>query len=328
MQMFERDSRSARSARRYVQLARLAGLRFLRQPLAIQAIAVIGVVALLALLGAAARAILQAVELEGAAARYRALGLPATTVPILIPVYSRPEYFRKMLAALRRNSRISEAVLVVSQDGAVPEISALIEAVDFAPVIHLRHAPPYLGVPSWFVRTDAPTASNVHFLLRFAFDFAFVPAAVVLEADIELSPDGYDFFRWAHAQVLASPDLRARVLTVNGYTETSSAAGDPFAFNASTPGFMVWGWLCPNSSWPSIKEGWTWFANWDITLEQHRRSTGRVSLAPLVSRTRNIGMQGINFNVHDAAEQQRWLTHYTPQAPIAYDGAVLRLVSS
>lgn len=325
--MLKRDSPAARSARRYVQFARLAGLRFLRQPLAIQAISVVGAVALLVLLGAATRAVLQAIELESAASRFRALGLPASTIPILVPVYSRPEYFRQVLEGLRRNRRISEAALVISQDGSVPEISALIEGVDFAPVIHLHHSPPYLGIPSWFVRTDAPTASNVHFLLRFAFDFLRVPAAVILEADIELSPDGYDYFRWAHEQVLASPELRSRVLTVNGYTEMSTSGGDVFAFNASTPGFMVWGWLCPNASWAIIKEGWTWFANWDITLEEHRRRTGRVSLAPLVSRTRNIGMQGINFDVTDAAEQRRWLTHYTPREPIDYGSATLRLVS-
>ena len=325
--MFQRDHCVARTARRCYFLSRLSSYRFLSLPLTLRLAAIIGAVVSLVLLGSAVRAVSQAVELERAAARFRELGIPASTIPILIPVYSRPEYFRSVLEALRKNSHISESVLVISQDGAVPEITALIQAVDFAPTIHVRHSPPYLGIPSWFIRTDVPTASNVHFLLRCAFEYLHVPAAVILEADIELSVDGYDYFRWAHAQVMASPDLRTRVLTVNGFTETSSETGDPFAFNAAKPGFMVWGWLCPNTSWPVIRRHWTWFHNWDITLEEYaRRGTGRVSLAPVVSRTRNIGMQGINFNVQDAAEQQRWLSHYTPQAAIDYRKASLRLV--
>lgn len=322
-----RNTQAARTTRRYFQAARLKVYRFLRLSPLLIGLACLGATFAFAVCAAAVRSVAQMIELQVAASRYRALDLPRATIPILIPVYSRPEYFRPVLEALRRTSHISEAVLVFSQDGSVPEISALIEAVDFAPTIHLHHSPPYFGIPSWFVRTDAPTASNVNFLLRCAFDYMHAPAAVVLEADIELSVDGYDYFRWAYAQVLASPDLRDRVLTVNGFNEESNAAGDPFAFNVSTPGFMVWGWLCPDFSWPTIRDRWTWFGNWDITLERYaRQGSGRISLAPVISRTRNIGMMGINFNIHDAFEQQRWLTLYTPQERIDYSGAPLRLV--
>ena len=321
----KRTSWADRLGRQFVKIACLTGHRFVRAPLSVKFALSITIFSLLVGLGVVTRSALQSIELERAAGKFRSLGLPSSTIPILIPVYSRPEYFRQMLEALRKNSHISEAVLIFSQDGSIPEISALIDTVDFAPIIHLRHSPPYLGIPSLFIRTDAPTASNIHFLMRCAFDYLNVAAAVILEADLELSVDGYDYFRWAHAQMLASPDLRSRVLTVNGYTEQSDEAGDPFAFDSSAPGFMVWGWLCPESSWPIIRDHWTWFHNWDITLEKHaREGSGKVSLAPLVSRVRNIGMQGINFNVQDATEQRRWLRLYTPREPIDYSRAELR----
>lgn len=91
---------------------------------------------------------------------------------------------------------------------------------------------------------------------------------------------------------------------------------------------MVWGWLCPSFSWPLIKSHWTWFGNWDHTVEQTRQAAGKVCLAPVVSRTRNIGMTGINFDVRDETEQAKWLGLYTPQEPIDYRDAVLRVVGA
>jgi len=74
---------------------------------------------------------------------------------------------------------------------------------------------------------------------------------------------------------------------------------------------MVWGWLCPAHSWPMIRSGWTWFHNWDITLEERvRKPSGLVSLSPVVSRTRNIGMQGINFDVRNDSEAEKWTKLY------------------
>jgi hypothetical protein len=302
--------------------------RFQLLPLYSRLLIFIALASCLSFLVIAPRVLAEYNELSRGLQRFVDLRLERSVVPILIPVYSRPHYLRRVLASLERSSHISDSVLVFSQDGFSPEISELIEGVSFAPVIKLSHSPPYFGIPSLFIRTDAPTAANVFFLLRFAFDYAKVDAAVVLESDIELSVDGFDFFRWAYRQVDSSPDLRHRVLTINGFNEASDPAADVLAFNVSTPGFMVWGWCAPHFSWPLIKSQWTWFHNWDITLEGARRRSGKLSLAPLVSRTKNIGMSGINFNVQDVDEQAKWLGLYTPQEPIFYDNAVLKLVGS
>lgn len=208
------------------------------------------------------------------------------------------------------------------------ELTQMIDGVDWVRKIHLRHRPPYFGIPSLFIRTDAPTAANVFFLLRFAFEYASVPAAIVLESDIVISPDALEYFSWAFESVTASPALRERVFTVNGYFEKSvNGTGDAFSFTTKEYGFMVWGWLCPAFSWPRIRAGWTWFHNWDITLEQSvRQPSGRVSLSPTISRTRNVGMQGINFNIHDPAEMARWQNMFVPSNPIDYRGQTLRIV--
>jgi hypothetical protein len=264
-------------------------------------------------------------------------------IPILIPVYSRVEYLRRVIASLRRNAHINETVLVFSQDGNVPGIAEEIAGIDFAPVVHLRHAPPFWGLPSLILRTDAPTASNIHFLLTFAFEALggtsssssssppspSVEAAIVLESDIELAADGFDFFRWAYGQVAADPRLRARVLNVNGYNKRSGPEKDRFTVSTDEGGFEVWGWLCPRWSWPLLRDGWTRFGNWDINVEEHvRRPNGKVSLSPAVSRTRNIGMQGINFDIRDPNERAKWETLHIPDTPTDFGGRPLHLVPS
>lgn len=71
-----------------------------------------------------------------------------------------------------------QTVLVVSQDGANEEITELINGVDFMPVVHLHHTQPYWNIPSHFIRSDFTTASNVFFLLRWAFDYAHVTPTI------------------------------------------------------------------------------------------------------------------------------------------------------
>lgn len=175
-----------------------------------------------------------------------------------------------------------------------------------------------------------PTAANVYFLLQFAFEYnTHIPAAIILESDIQLSVDGYDYFRWAYEQVRKDTLLRSKVLTINGYYEPSVATNSPYQFSIDEYGFMVWGWLCPSWSYPDIRQGWTWFHNWDITVEESiRQPLHKVSLSPLVSRTKNIGMKGINFDIQDPQEIHKWENLYISNQPINFDGQTISIVDT
>ena len=92
---------------------------------------------------------------------------------------------------------------------------------------------------------------------------------------------------------------------------------------------MVWGWLCPRWSWQRLRDGWTWFHNWDINVEHSvRRPAGLVSLTPSVCRVKNIGMTGINFNVaaSDVAAHQKFFGMYTPDRTFEFNKESLRFV--
>lgn len=273
------------------------------------------------------RAVREYAILQAGLKTYASLSYPPDTIPVLIPTYSRPAYLAAVLESLRKARSIEKTVLIFSQDGADTAVSALIASVNFTRVVHLRHAPPYWGLPSVFLRTDAPTASNVYFLLRFAFEWLRAPAAIVLESDIVVAPDALDYFRWAFTEVSRDAALRDRIFTINGFYDRSRPEHDPYAFTTHEYGFMVWGWLCPGFSWPLIRAGWTSFGNWDITLENSvRQPSGKVSLSPVVSRTRNIGMQGINFDVRDPATIEKWTSMHISETAREFDGHRLSIL--
>jgi len=115
-------------------------------------------------------------------------------------------------------------------------------------------------------------------------------------------------------------------LTINGYYEPSVKTNDPYTFSIHEYGFMVWGWLCPSWSYKDIKAGWTWFHNWDITVENNiRQPLQKYSLSPLISRTKNIGMKGINFDIQDPLEISKWENLYISSVPINYDNKILTI---
>lgn len=188
--------------------------------------------------------------------------------------------------------------------------------------MRMWHTQPYLNIPQRFYRTDAPTAANVKYLLTLAMEYLEASGAIVLESDIAPSPDFYRYFQWAGHHLARDPHLAQRVFTVNGFHHDSKASNDLFTMTADRYGFMVWGWLCPAHSWPLIRDNWTWYHNWDITMEYSIRrgvaGNEKVSLSPMVSRVRNIGMTGINFNIPDKATQRRWLDLHVPAGPVKY----------
>ena len=256
-----------------------------------------------------------------------ASGVLPQPLPILIPAADRPEYLAQTLAALSAVVGINGTVLVFSQDGSDGAVARLIAGVDFAPVIHLRHAPPLAA--ALLPRSDAVTAANVRFLLGWAFDVARARGAIVLESDIELSPDALGYFSWALEALEANPALAARVLTVNGYGERSARGGDPAAFSRDAEGFMVWGWLCPAASWPRLLAGWTWWHNWDFAVEAARRAGGLVSLTPAVSRARHVGLRGINFRVAAGSpDAAKWTQHHIQPTAVDYTNLRVRLPSA
>eukprot|EP00743_Colponemidia_sp_Colp-15_P006432 GILK01006922.1.p1 GENE.GILK01006922.1~~GILK01006922.1.p1 ORF type:complete len:359 (+),score=49.21 GILK01006922.1:52-1128(+) len=217
-------------------------------------------------------------------------------LPILMPAYGRPQYFRRVLDALLQMEGVEETVLVISQDGDKQEITDMIKSIPSRiKVIHLRHTRPYFRIPSLIGGTDYTTAANVFFLLQFAYEHMKAEGAIMLESDLVPSVDMYRYFQWTYTKFLRSEKYRDVIFNVNGFTKTSVKGGSPFDLVPYQ--FTVWGWCSADWLWPMLRSGWTWYNNWDITVQERIRiPSGRVSVSPLVSRIRVIGAQGITFD--------------------------------
>jgi hypothetical protein len=265
-------------------------------------------------------------EVERAAAALGGLGRPVR-LPILMPVCGRPHYLREVLAALARVEGIDRATLIVSQDGRNPEVSALIAGVIFAPVIHLRHARPFMGILAFFWDGLHAASANIHDLLAFAFSPAQAAGAIVLEDDIVPSPDFLAYFEWAFANILSDE----KVLTVTGFNLHSRPWPEkgydprdyPFAMIVNREGgrnkFTGWSWAITRANWGRIRQSWS-FVSWDIGLDALQRRLGLISYKPALARAKNIGMQGgINFT--EAEGNPKWAGIHLAEAPLAYTEA-------
>lgn len=263
-------------------------------------------------------------------------------LPILIPVYSRPEYLAAVLAGLRAAAGVSERALVfVSQDGDNAAVAALLAEAQRGPrplrLVHMRHTRPFLGalaaflrlLPARLWRTDYATAANVRYLLAFAYETLRADAAILLESDLEPSYDMYTYFRWANTHLVRTPADSERVLTVGAFgidragldVATTAAPpatpGPPKLYALAARPFGVWGWMARREQWPVLRDGWTRFQDWDFFVQRAREAAGLVCLQPRLSRVRNIGMQGINFNVQPS-EAAKWTGVRLPGPNLAY----------
>jgi hypothetical protein len=92
----------------------------------------------------------------------------------------------------------------------------------------------------------------------------------------------------------------------------SSASADRLRLRADS--FAVWGWSMADTMWPIVRDNFAVFHNWDHEMQRTRKRFGLVSLTPVVSRTRHIGIKGVNFQISEQDPVvQRWLSLYIPE---------------
>ncbi|KAI3661564.1 hypothetical protein MP638_007052 [Amoeboaphelidium occidentale] len=235
-----------------------------------------------------------------------------------MPVCDRDDYFEQVIKALRRCNRINETVLILSQDCSDKAISKRIEELmadaEHLRLIHMKHIRPFFGIPS-FHDNEYATTANVYFLLRFAFDYLEAEGAIILESDLVPSVDFYEYHLWMFQHFLSSKPLsddklpeqvRSRVLSINSFNFDSRQHSNPLKIRPYE--FTVWGWSTSRSNWINyIKPEFTWFNGWDIAIQKYaRRKHELICLQPELSRVKNIGQHGINFNVDNTKWKQSY----------------------
>lgn len=250
-------------------------------------------------------------EIEKAAAAIRQMG-QSCPYPILMPVYGRPHYLRQVIQALSRVKDIDKTILIISQDGSNPEVSALIRQINFTHTVVIQHTRPFLGILAYFWDSLVAASTNIHFLLEFAFSKTSARGAIVLEDDLVPSEDFFNYFRWSFEHVMTDK----KVLSVTGFNIDSRVVVEANYHPQNYPYDLVenkendrakfsgWSWSITRDQWQPVRKRWS-FASWDIGLDALQRQLGLISYKPVLGRVRNIGMQGgINFT--EAEDNPKW----------------------
>lgn len=214
-------------------------------------------------------------------------------VPVAIIASNRPHYLHRMLQSLLAAPGADPDMIVVFIDGFFEETLAVARLFGLRGV---QHAPVGQGT----------ARISQHYKISLSAIFSMFPRAslaIVLEEDLDVSPDLFSYFSQTAWLLEADPSLYC-ISAWNdlGYQATS---GDPtLLYRVETmPGL---GWMLTRDlfeselepAWPGPDKAW----DWDMWMRLAEIRRGRECVVPDVSRTFHFGTSGLNMNAyfHDA----------------------------
>ncbi|CAM9974433.1 unnamed protein product [Ectocarpus sp. 4 AP-2014] len=235
-------------------------------------------------------------EEEGGMARTPMLGPDAV---LLVICADRPEYLERTLKAVAEyhpgSSRGASFAIpvVISQDGSSSAVEEVISRFKTsmagrAHVTHIHHTParrenrPYFKLSAHYEWALSQVFDE---LFQTGYSSAAVDKVIILEEDLEIAPDFFEYFS-AMAPLLDSDET---LMAVSAWNDNGQAAHDNTALFRSDffPGL---GWMLPRRVWDELAADWP-EAYWDDWLRDPRRRKGRQFVRPEVCRTYHFGQK-------------------------------------
>jgi hypothetical protein len=149
--------------------------------------------------------------------------------------------------------------------------------------------------------------------------------AILLESDLIPSVDFYRYHQWTYRNLLAVNN--SKILSIHSFNLYSSNLSDPYTLFPR--GFDSWGWSTARTRWTWLKKQWTRYNNWDSIISRTAKGDGWLCILPQLSRTRMIGLKGINVNVKTESDTKRFEEQmYMSGYRIEYDGKKPNIISA
>lgn len=217
---------------------------------------------------------------------------------LLVICYNRPDYLRRTLASvLSRLPTYNRPHVYVSQDGNDVGVAAVIDeyrqmfaqkAVDI-PFTHLHHKQdPANAARTW--GGYYALAQHFGWALNSVFGDGGHPNVIVLEDDLEIAVDFFDYFSAMEPLLHADRSL----LAASAWSDIGQPqyVRDPSRVLRSDffPGL---GWMLTRHTWEELGEKWP-DSFWDDWLREPPQRKGRAFLRPEISRTYTFGQQGVS----------------------------------
>jgi len=232
--------------------------------------------------------------------------LAADHIPIVMYVYNRPAYLKQVMAGLRRVRGIESTLLIVSHDGALPNMMQLIShEADFCQVKELIHP----------VSAHAPCSEAGCGIFRLKAHWWWLQQMVwqgptvlqltnskwrlFIEEDHELAADAYTLMQqMVQLEVLNETSGVWGVGLAPMLDRTPPLRAEPTQMLDWHWGVQNQGYAFPNSTWLQLRavsdEFWQFHDGWDITLLHlmQLKLLPRRVLLPRLPRLKNIGSEG------------------------------------
>lgn len=209
---------------------------------------------------------------------------------VVIMACNRADYLERTINSVLKYQRpiSSRFPLFVSQDGSNSDVKR--KALSYDELSHMQH------LDFEPVQTERPgeliayykIARHYKWALGQLFDKHNFNRVIILEDDMEIAPDFFDYFE-AMATLL---DKDKSIMAVSSWNDNGQKqfVHDPYELYRSDffPGL---GWMLARSTWDELSPKWP-KAYWDDWLRLKENHKGRQFIRPEVCRTYNFGEHG------------------------------------
>ncbi|XP_020237698.1 alpha-1,3-mannosyl-glycoprotein 2-beta-N-acetylglucosaminyltransferase isoform X1 [Cajanus cajan] len=209
---------------------------------------------------------------------------------VVIMACNRADYLERTINSVLKYQRLisSRYPLFVSQDGSNPDVKS--KALSYDQLSYMQH------LDFEPVQTERPGELIAYYKIashyKWALDQLFYKhnfsRVIILEDDMEIAPDFFDYFE-AAADLL---DKDKSIMAVSSWNDNGQKqfVHDPYELYRSDffPGL---GWMLARSTWDELSPKWP-KAYWDDWLRLKENHKGRQFIRPEVCRTYNFGEHG------------------------------------
>ncbi|CAN0881057.1 Alpha-1,3-mannosyl-glycoprotein 2-beta-N-acetylglucosaminyltransferase [Linum grandiflorum] len=214
----------------------------------------------------------------------------APVAAVVIMACNRADYLQRTIESVTKyqSDVASKFPLFVSQDGPHPDVKS--KALSYSQLVYMQH------LDNEPVRTDNPGEIIAYYKIarhyKWALDQLFYKhnfnRVIILEDDMEIAPDFFQYFEAAAALL----DKDKSIMAVSSWNDNGQKqfVHDPYALYRSDffPGL---GWMLSKGTWDELSPKWP-KAYWDDWLRLEENHKGRQFLRPEVCRTYNFGEVG------------------------------------
>jgi len=219
---------------------------------------------------------------------------------VVVMACNRPDYLQRTLdSILRVNPSTTNFPVFVSQDGTDARVAELARRYEgrVSYMQHIEERPPRMKSPKEEI-VYYRIADHYRWAFEQLFDERHFPRVIVLEDDMELAVDFFQYFK-AMAPLLDNDPTLWCVSSWNDNGQDMFVADPKAVFRSDF--FPGLGWMLTKNMWDELHPIWTtgpssipgvFGGYWDDWMRNNEVRKGRQCIRPEVCRTANFGEKG------------------------------------